>query len=464
MAAVLSAASHALVIHGAGSAGRGLAAVSSSPFFFLGVTGAFAACLWAWLLVEGDRTARSPAALAIVLGAAAALRLIALPATPVLSDDVYRYMWDGHVQTHGVSPYAHPPMAPQLDGIATPYRSLINHPGLPTIYPPVSQLVFLLSALAGGGLAEMKILLILFDLGTVLVLVAVLRQRGAPPSRVVLYAWSPLAVLEIGWSGHQDSIGVFLMAVAVLAIVRGRRGVSVTAAALSGAAKYIGWLVLPVAARRARWTAWLSAAAALGLACAPYVWAGAGVTGSLLTYAEIWRFNDSLFGLIHAGVEWTGLSAGIHRALEAAGWLAPDASWEISTVLRLTAPLSLAKALAAAVFLAFAVRTLRRPWEDPLRKILSLVGGALLLSPTLHPWYLLWVAPLMVAAPRVAWIWLTYAVVVFSYPMMASRTGGGEPLGWLAWPEYLPFFVMLAVESARRRLWEVDGEGWSRIV
>jgi hypothetical protein len=44
--------------------------------------------------------------------------------------------------------------------------------------------------------------------------------------------------------------------------------------------------------------------------------------------------------------------------------------------------------------------------------------------------------------------------MVFSYPMMASRGASGDPLGWLALFEYVPFYLLLASESARRRLWE----------
>ncbi|HXI03291.1 MAG TPA: hypothetical protein VNI57_08945, partial [Candidatus Saccharimonadales bacterium] len=437
-----------------------IAGVAGSPLFFLGLTAAFGASILAARLVESGTAGRSGAAFAVVIGVAAALRIIALPATPGLSDDIYRYLWDGHVQAAGINPYLHAPAAPQLDPLATAYRDRINNPELPTIYPPVSQMVFLAASLAGGSVVAMKGLLCLIDMGTILTLAAILRRRGMAPSRVVIYAWSPLAILEVGWNGHQDAAGVLLLTLAVLGIEAGRGGLSMAAGALSGAAKYIGWLVLPCAARRSKGRArlwWIAAPAAAAIAWLPYAGAGWKVLGSLGVYAEQWRFNDSLFAVLLRAVETLGLPGLARTAIAAAGLGG-------TALVRFAGPLWLAKGIAAALFVAFAVRVLRRGWEDPLRHLLALVGAALLLSPTLHPWYLLWIVPLMAIVPRVSWLWLSWAILVCSYPMMALKLAGLPPAGWLGWVEYVPFFVMLAVESARRRLWEADGGGWVRTV
>ncbi len=448
-------------VWGTGSPGPDIAAVISSPFFLLGLTGAFAASLWAAWLMETRPPAGSPHDAAIVMSVAVILRLMALPADPGLSEDVYRYMWDGHVQSRGINPYLHAPADDSLDSIGTDYRPLINNPELPTIYPPVSQMVFFAAALAGGSLVAMKALLLVFDGITILALVAILKARGMAPARVVIYAWSPLAVIEVGWSGHLDSIGVCLLMLAILAMVKGRPLAACLAAALSGAARYAGWVAVLPLGRRARWRALLAVPAVAGICYLPYASAGTGILGSLFVYAEHWRFNDSLFGLIASGVDAMGFSEWIRSVVEGAGWL--GSSLRGDAALRLTDPLSIAKGIAVVLFALFALRILGRRWEDPAREILALTGGALLLSPTLHPWYLLWVAPLLVLAPRVSWAWLTWAAMVFGYPMMAMKLAGAEPPGWLLWAEYAPFYAMLAVESARRRLWEEGAEGWRRV-
>src|SRR5207249_3016541 len=146
-----------------------------------------------------------------------------------------------------------PPSDAALDPLAAPYRSRINHPDLPTIYPPMTQAVFLLASAAGAGVTGMKLIIVLFDLGTILALAAILKQRGMSPALVAIYAWSPLAILETAWSGHADPVGVCLLMTSILAMIRGRKAGSVVLAGLSGAAKYPGWLAIPSLIVRAGW-------------------------------------------------------------------------------------------------------------------------------------------------------------------------------------------------------------------
>ncbi len=449
------------VVWATGASSPGIATVASSPLFFLGLTGAFAASLYAAWLVETAPGVAGGAGFMVVLAGALILRCLALPADPALSDDIYRYLWDGHVQSRGLNPYASAPTDPALDGIATDYRGLINNPELRTIYPPVSQMVFLGAAALGGGMLGMKILLVLFDLVTILALVALLKRRGMAPARVVIYAWSPLAVIEVAWSGHQDSIGVCLLTLALLAVVRGRSAPAVIAATLSGAAKYAGWLALAALSTRIQRRALAAIPLVAALCYLPYLGAGAGVLGSLLVYAEHWRFNDSVFALLVRGVESLRLSEGLRSAIGTAGLVGPLPE-PTTDLARWTAALTLAKAIAAALFVAIAWRILRRRLEDPAREILGLLGAALVLSPTLHPWYLLWIAPLLALVPRISWCWLTWAAPLFGYPLMAMKLAGAEPPGWLPWAEYAPFYVMLGVEAARLRLWERGG-GWEAV-
>ncbi|NNF08640.1 MAG: hypothetical protein HKN21_17895, partial [Candidatus Eisenbacteria bacterium] len=59
-----------------------------------------------------------------------------------LSDDIYRYLWDGHVLLSGINPFRYAPNDPVLVELHTAFWGLINNPELPTIYPPLLQLVF----------------------------------------------------------------------------------------------------------------------------------------------------------------------------------------------------------------------------------------------------------------------------------------------------------------------------------
>ena len=66
-------------------------------------------------------------------------RALLLLTTPTLSDDVYRYLWDGHLTTEGVNPYANPIEDPVLDPYEIEARKLANNPEYATPYLPAAQ-------------------------------------------------------------------------------------------------------------------------------------------------------------------------------------------------------------------------------------------------------------------------------------------------------------------------------------
>ena len=79
-----------------------------------------------------------------VLVTAALFRLLALPMLPTLSDDGYRYLWDGLVAAEAdVSPYAYRPADPALGPWQDePLFVRMNSPAYFSVYPPASQAVF----------------------------------------------------------------------------------------------------------------------------------------------------------------------------------------------------------------------------------------------------------------------------------------------------------------------------------
>ena len=77
-------------------------------------------------------------------------RLSVLWVTPgFLSDDIYRYVWDGLVQQAGINPYHYPPEAPELGFLRDEtIFPMINRKSALTIYPPAAQLFFRAARLA----------------------------------------------------------------------------------------------------------------------------------------------------------------------------------------------------------------------------------------------------------------------------------------------------------------------------
>src|SRR5262249_11994301 len=152
----------------------------------------------AWLVVSGRAAdASSTRALAAILVIGLVMRLLLLPGWPV-STDIYRYVWDGRVQGAGINPYLHVPADPLLAGLADgalyPY---INRPdSAPTIYPPMSQIVFFLVTRISESEVAMKAAMVAFEGLAVWAMLQLLAARGLPRSHVLLYAWHPLPLWE----------------------------------------------------------------------------------------------------------------------------------------------------------------------------------------------------------------------------------------------------------------------------
>jgi hypothetical protein len=366
----------------------------------------------------------------IVIATAAIFRLILLPSQPSLSDDIWRYLWEGGLHWEGINPYAHPPDDPALEGLRDEVHARVNHRDLPAIYPPVSQWAMALGAAAGPSAPAMKAVFAIADMGLIAALMSLLRRRGLPPERALAYAWSPLAVVEVAVSGHNDPLAIALLLISTATMIGKRPYLSTTTLALAGLSKLFPWVLVPLFARQAKRA--LVVIPVLALACyLPYAGAGAGLYRSTVVYAESWRSNDSLFGLLVAAVQATGIPPVLTSWMSAHG---------MSNLYG--QPHMLARLLAASLLAGLMGLLLRRQARGTMaldRGIFLFTAGALVLLPTLHPWYVLWALPWLAIQASPAWLALS-GLVPLAY------TGAW----WAPWAEYLPFYGLLAAGAVAR--------------
>lgn len=148
------------------------------------------------------------------------IRIPFLLRPPELSDDAYRYLWDGLQLLAGHNPYSLPPdrVVPDTEAAAA-LRSMVNHGDLVTIYPPMAQIIFGAGAALGHGITSIKALLVGIDLTACIMILKLLKALNLPPWRAILYAWHPLAVLEISGSGHVDGAGMTLFLLALIVLI-----------------------------------------------------------------------------------------------------------------------------------------------------------------------------------------------------------------------------------------------------
>lgn len=383
------------------------------PLFLAGAAPAMASWLW---LVALARKGPWPAAVrGAVLAAALAARIAAIPAAPAFSEDVFRYVYEGRVAlAHGPAfPFVHPPAdAPRL-GVRPELLDeswlRINHAHVPTLYPPLAQGVFIAAAAlgeatGGGHLAWLKLLLVLADLGAWLLIALALKRLGRNVEESVVFGLCPLVIVEIAREAHADSLTVLGLALGVFGFTALRPAVGYGGWCLAALAKLNGLVLLPAALRTERRGAWL-ALLLLPLLALPALLGGGAALAGLGTYAGSWRAGDGAFSLL------LGLSE-----------LLLGGDWRAIGDMVLTRH-QLARGLTGLVFAGAATMILWRRGapEDIPRRAGLLLFALLLLSPTLHPWYALWLLPFVPHAGR------------WRLPMLAllSLVWLGHHAGWL---------------------------------
>jgi hypothetical protein len=232
--------------------------------------------------VIAERTP-SVRALWLILGVATLLRLFLLVLDPLLSTDIYRYVWDGKVLGAGINPYRYVPADEALTALrdATVYPKINRADYAVTIYPPVAQIFFFLTTRFGENVTVLKLALLACEGVTIALILLLLRRLGRPLTRIVAYAWHPLPMWEIANSGHIDALMVALMMLGLWFAVSGRRVSGAVAIALAALTKPIAVLALPGCWRPWDLRAPLAVVMVAALCYAPFLSVGWGVLGFL---------------------------------------------------------------------------------------------------------------------------------------------------------------------------------------
>lgn len=160
------------------------------------------------------------------LAIAAVFRLGLLVAFPVLSDDVYRFLWDGWVAKQGISPYSHTPEAlagwlPLPDYARTCFTHM-NSPNYHSPYPVVLQALFFACSWEKIGITGsvwlMRLVQLVCELLLGYYLLRLLRAQRRMVWGVAALLWNPLVVMEGVGSLHAEMLMVWPWLAAVVAV------------------------------------------------------------------------------------------------------------------------------------------------------------------------------------------------------------------------------------------------------
>ncbi len=397
--------------------------------------------------VTGFRNATRPyQPIWLLVGAAVFFRCLFLFTIPRLSDDVYRFVWDGRLLANGFNPYLYLPSAlvntatATTAGLDLPLFQKLNSPNYYTVYPPVNQALFGLAAWLSGGsfpwhVFWLRVPIVLSEIGTIWLMMKLLRRLSRNPNLALLYGLNPLVIIELTGNLHYEAVMIFFVLLAVWLVDHYGKStrvlvLSAGALALGIATKLLPLLLLPLAVWYLGWRRGMAFAALTGgvtaLLFAPFasLELARNVLSSVELYFQKFEFNASVYYLLRQIGYWIkGYNTIAHVGLGLSLITTLGIVW---IALRWKNP-SMAVKLLATLTLYFALATTVHPWY-----ICSIVAAAVF---TRFRYPLVWSALIPVSyftyhtLPYHENLWLTALEygVVFAVLLAEIRAGNRLP-------------------------------------
>jgi hypothetical protein len=370
------------------------------------------------------------------------LRLIFLFALPALSNDFYRFIWDGRMLVLGINPYLVLPK----DFVGTVDMARVGNdamellegqgsmsPGNYTCYPPVNQFVFLLPAILfpeniPGSVVVMRVLLILSDMGTVFYARKILKRLDLPQSNILLYALNPFIIIEMTGNLHFEGLTVFFLVFSIYLLLKEKQKLSAVMLALSASVKLIPLLFLPFFMKKlGQWNSvkyYLMVGVVSVLLFLPFFSMDLveNFMSSIDLYFRKFEFNASFYYLFR--------EIGFHLK----GW---NIIQKLGPILGLTS-------LIVILLLTFIPKN-ERP-RQMMVSMLMAISVYYFLSTTVHPWY--------IALPLIISVFTHYRfVVLWSLLVMVSYYAYGnsdfKESMWLVGGEYVLLYGFLGFELVK---------------
>lgn len=313
----------------------------------------------------------------VLIGIGLLARVALLFLFPGLSDDIYRFVWDGYISASGHNPYTYLPsdiVDNGWNGINQELFDYLNSPEYFTIYPLISQLIYWLSVAFSDTLSGqsmiIKGILLIADIGLVLGLIKLLEAVKLPKENAFWYWLNPLVIIEGMGNVHFEILMVaFLLWSIYYTFVHKRLMLAALLMALAIATKLLPLMFLPyllLKLGRERWNYFILLGLALLALFLPIISGlqAANFGESIDLYFQKFEFNGSVYYLLREVGQWIYGYNQIHVIGPALGLL-------------------------TVAFIA------RKAWKSPvnLKGFLHFAFWSfvvyLLLATTVHPWYLI---------------------------------------------------------------------------
>jgi hypothetical protein len=364
----------------------------------------------------------------VFFGIAAAAVLLRLPvvcASPYLSTDVYRYVWDGRVIAAGINPYRYVPADPQLQSLrdSDVFPNINRADSAVTIYPPLAEAIFWAVTRVSESVTAMKAAMVAFEIITFALLTRLLAAEGLPTARVIVYAWHPLSLWEFAGSGHIDAALIALVVTALWAARRGRDGLAGLSLAGAALTKLYPAALLPALYRRWGWSMPAAFAAAVIVGYLPFIGVGWRVFGFLPGYAGEEGFDAAgtgfyLLGLLQQFLPLAELD-GRAYAIGAAAIL---------------------------VALGAAIMVRHNAGGSPIAAATILATIFMVLVSPHYPWYFAWLIVFACFTHSLALLWLTTACLLLYLAPVESHIVRNDYRLAIESMIYAPFVVLAVTD------------------
>ena len=346
---------------------------------------------------------------------------------PVLSDDLYRFLWDGVLLKNGIHPFAELPghyLNYNVSGLSEELFNLLNSPNYFSVYPPINQGIFWLAAnisddwLVSAGV--IRLILLIADVGTYSYFKKLLKAKGMNKNLSLLFFLNPLVIVEGVGNLHFENLLIFFLTFSIYHFHTFHIKKSAIGFGLAVGTKLLPLIFLPyfffkdVGNKRLKFTLialLISILALLPLLNRDFI---EGMQTSISLYFQNFEFNASIYFLAREiGFAITG-----YNEIEIIGPLLSLISFFSIVTISYTG--------------------LRKNWETE-KVLLFVLSSYLLFATTVHPWYIL---PLIVLGLMSGYIYpVIWSLVIFITYMGYTVNDYFLSMAWIV-AEY--FIVLLA--------------------
>ncbi len=380
----------------------------------------------------------------LLLGAGVLFRLIFIIATPNLSQDFYRFIWDGELVRHFSNPYLYTPDTLIAQGDLFIANSEVLHQKMGTLsarhfsnYPPLNQLIFALSTLfAGksilGAVISMRIFIILADIGIVYYGRKLLQNLNLSRHLIFWYFLNPLVLIELTGNLHFEGVMLFFFVWSIYLLTQKKWAFAAVVYALSISVKLVPLLFLPLFLRYFGFKKSIPF----------YLVVGGTIIALLIPFfsSEFIHNYSETIGLWFSNFEF---NAGFYNLIKQIAVTFDVKGYQLIKIFGKISPF-----LVIAVTILF---TFFRKNNDPkvlLTSMLWILTLYYLQATTVHPWYIIFLVLLTLFTPyRFALVWSS--AVILSYWAYAN-SDYRENL-WLLLLEYILVYGFIFYEMYKIR-------------